>query len=234
MDSSYTSLDCLRRLRALQALCHDEGQQLPVDALLVIPGIDGGNNMGSAMIVKYLLLGQSGAKLLDSKLDPDFEDVMLTISGAGVGMYCNHRVSKAVEALISLWRGLTTHVLSAEEMFDADAAEEFKVESFIALVGPHKNFAIAPQLEVGRCSHPGLHSRTASPGGAAVGTDSCALVPPAGSFIQGGRRLRGGALAAGPGLRAGGLRRRRARVLHDVAQGHRHHPGAPQPAAWAG
>ena len=130
-DKLYTPLQALLRLRALQELCPGDGGS---DALLAVAGIDGGNTAGSAAVVKYLLLGQSGGELLDAKLDANFDDVALVITANGVSLYCNHAVFDQIGPLTALWRGLTTHVLTKEEMRDADAAEEFKVSAFVKMV----------------------------------------------------------------------------------------------------
>lgn len=140
-DAAYTPLQCLHRLRALQNIITGSGAS-EADALLCVAGIDGGETRGSSMVIKYLLMGQSGSEMLDSKLDPNYDDVALVITASSVSLYCNHYVLDQVGPLTALWRGLKTHVLTKEEMRDADAAEEFKVSAFVAMVAGSQCFGI--------------------------------------------------------------------------------------------
>ena len=143
-DSDYTPLQALHRLRQLQNLVSAGQSESGADALLAVAGIDGGETRGSSMVIKYLLLGQSGSEMLDSKLDSNFDDAALVVTASGVSLYCNHFVHSQVAPLTALWRGLKTHVLTKEEMRDADAAEEFKVASFVTMVAGSRCFGIVP------------------------------------------------------------------------------------------
>lgn len=139
-DGEYTALQCLHRLRLLQSIVGADDSE--ADALLCVGGIDGGDTRGSSMLIKYLLLGESGSEMLDSKLESNYDDVCFVITASGVNLYCNHFVFAKIEPLTALWRGLKTHVLTKEEMRNADAAEEFKVASFVAMVAGSRTFGI--------------------------------------------------------------------------------------------
>ena len=145
-SAGYTAVACLERLRALQQLCTGPGG---VDALMCIAGYDGDDNIGSSMIIKYLLLGQSGNELLDSSIgDEDLEDSVLIIEHERVGLYCNYRVYERVRALITLWHGLRVHVLTEQMLEDADIAEQFKVDAFISMTEDPHTVGIATAIPV--------------------------------------------------------------------------------------
>lgn len=142
----YGPLDALARLQSLQALLTGD-----VDGLLCIGGIDGGENLGGAQVLKYLLLGRNGSELLDANIgSEDFEDAVMVITKTAVAIYCNHKVFAQVSSLTALWRGLTTHVVSAQEMKDADAAEDFKIASFVSMVAGCTKFGISVGAEIGK------------------------------------------------------------------------------------
>ena len=141
MDDEYTPLDALVRLQSLQALCSGVSG---VDGILCVAGIDGGDNLGASQIVKYLLMGCSGSELLAGNIgNIDFEDVAMVITGSGLSVYCNARVFPKIKDLTALWRGLKTYVLTLEEMKDADAAEDFKIASFISMVSGCQRLGIS-------------------------------------------------------------------------------------------
>ena len=160
-DGEFTALQCLHRLRSLQGIVGAAGSE--ADALLCVGGIDGGDTRGSSMLIKYLLLGESGSEKLDSKIDSNIDDVCFVITASGVSLYCNHFVFAEIEPRIALWRGLKTHVLTREEMRDADAAEEFKVSSFVAMVAGSRTFGI-----VADASAPGASSKVQQGAGSVV------------------------------------------------------------------
>lgn len=147
--SSTPPIDALSRLQALQSLL-SAGL---ADGLLCIGGIDGGYNLGGGQVIKYLLLGCNGGELCDSNIaSEDFEDVVLVITKSAVSLYCNHIAFRKISEIITLWRGLTTYVLSEKEMKDADAAEDFKVASFVSMVSCCKSFGISVGTNVGTVS----------------------------------------------------------------------------------
>ena len=66
------SFDLKCRLKNIQALCSSTDPNLP-HAALFIPGIDGRNNPGSTMMMKYLFQGSVGKDLFEGSLDGEFE-----------------------------------------------------------------------------------------------------------------------------------------------------------------
>lgn len=79
----------LHRLKSLQSLCSSENPKYP-DALVFIPGIDGRQNKGSQIILKYLFQGSVGRELYEGILDTQFEaleEIVLVIQESSVSVF---------------------------------------------------------------------------------------------------------------------------------------------------
>lgn len=125
-----------------QALVKDEG----LDALVLVPGMDGAYNWGSQQAVGYLLEGHSGRDILDvTKLRTELEDIILVIGQTSVGLYT------APDARASLWPLIMPEwqnidLFCSEELEDQDMREADKIGALVQLLrGKSKlGFALSP------------------------------------------------------------------------------------------
>lgn len=142
--SSYASCS---RLRKLQSLLDDSNSGNCFDAVLCITGIDSRYNDGTRELVNYLLFGffENRRQELESSGYPEetIDDLIILIRSDSVEVYCNPINYLYLLPYIAHWRNLHIHCLQDDE-FEADeeAAEEFKISSFIAMVQGCKKIGI--------------------------------------------------------------------------------------------
>ena len=93
----------LHRLSNLQALCSSSSLELP-NALVFVPGVDGKQNRGSLMIMKYLFQGSVGKDLYEASLDgslDSLEESVLLIQESSVSIFWNRAAKDAVGLLLN-------------------------------------------------------------------------------------------------------------------------------------
>uniref|UniRef100_A0A8D0CI52 Dynein axonemal assembly factor 9 n=1 Tax=Scleropages formosus TaxID=113540 RepID=A0A8D0CI52_SCLFO len=100
-------------------------------------GIDSRYNQGCCELAGYLFFGL----FTRNHLDRDFQfpeelldDVILLIKADSVHLYCNPINYTCVLPFVSHWRNLHVHCLTEAEYEDEEAAEEFKISSFVNMV----------------------------------------------------------------------------------------------------
>uniref|UniRef100_A0A3B3ZBK1 Uncharacterized protein n=1 Tax=Periophthalmus magnuspinnatus TaxID=409849 RepID=A0A3B3ZBK1_9GOBI len=118
------------------------------DGILCSLGIDSRYNEGCTELAKYLFYGLYGRK--QSSLDHtsgDFseemlDDVILLIKSEGVHLYCNPLNYNYLLPYISHWRNLHLYCMTESEYEDEEAAEEFKISSFVTMVQDCYNIGV--------------------------------------------------------------------------------------------
>lgn len=127
------------RLRQVQSLLCDGGAVTP-DGILCSLGIDSRYNEGCTELAKYLFYGLYGRKqlTLDYAVEefPEemLDDVILLIKAECVHLYCNPLNYSYLLPYISHWRNLHLYCMTEAEYEDEEAAEEFKISSFVTMV----------------------------------------------------------------------------------------------------
>uniref|UniRef100_A0A8C2ZL17 Dynein axonemal assembly factor 9 n=1 Tax=Cyclopterus lumpus TaxID=8103 RepID=A0A8C2ZL17_CYCLU len=127
------------RLRQVQSLLCEGGIATP-DGILCSLGIDSRYNVGCTELAKYLFYGLYGrnALILQHDLDefPDemLDDVILLIKADCVHLYCNPMNYSYLLPYVSHWRNLHLYCMTEAEYEDEEAAEEFKISSFVTMV----------------------------------------------------------------------------------------------------
>ncbi|KAM9842124.1 dynein axonemal assembly factor 9 [Aulostomus maculatus] len=133
-----TAVSCCR-LRQIQSMLLDGGIANP-DGILCSLGIDSRYNEGCTELAKYLFFGLYGRNLpnLESVLDEFTEemldDVILLIKPECVHLYCNPMNFSYLLPYVSHWRNLHLYCMTEAEYEDEEAAEEFKISSFVTMV----------------------------------------------------------------------------------------------------
>ncbi|XP_071485404.1 dynein axonemal assembly factor 9-like [Diadema antillarum] len=128
------------RLRQVQALLCDHGRQVPdkPDSVLCILGIDSRYNEGSRELANYLLF-----KFFDTRqaeiessgfAEETIDDLMFLITKDSVHVYCNPTNYHYLLPYVAHWPGIRFHCMTETEYEDDEAAEEFKIVSFIDMV----------------------------------------------------------------------------------------------------
>uniref|UniRef100_A0A8C0FXF0 Chromosome 20 open reading frame 194 n=1 Tax=Bubo bubo TaxID=30461 RepID=A0A8C0FXF0_BUBBB len=108
------------------------------DGILCILGIDSRYNEGCRELANYLLFG------LYNQSNNDFErtgfpeevldDIIILIKPDSVHLYCNPVNYNHLLPYVAYWRNLHFHCLTENEYEDEEAAEEFKISSFVDMV----------------------------------------------------------------------------------------------------
>uniref|UniRef100_A0A8C3Y058 Chromosome 20 open reading frame 194 n=1 Tax=Catharus ustulatus TaxID=91951 RepID=A0A8C3Y058_CATUS len=108
------------------------------DGILCILGIDSRYNEGCRELANYLLFG------LYNQNNNDFErtgfpeevldDIIILIKPDSVHLYCNPVNYNHLLPYVAHWRNLHFHCLTENEYEDEEAAEEFKISSFVDMV----------------------------------------------------------------------------------------------------
>ncbi|KAK2852798.1 hypothetical protein Q7C36_007999 [Tachysurus vachellii] len=124
------------RLRQVQALLKAGGETVP-DGILCSLGIDSRYNEGCSELASYLFFGlyQHNQKQLCEEFPEEvLDDVILLINAECVHLYCNPVNYSYLLPYISHWRNLHLHCMTEAEYEDEEAAEEFKISSFVSMV----------------------------------------------------------------------------------------------------
>uniref|UniRef100_A0A673C113 Si:ch211-194c3.5 n=1 Tax=Sphaeramia orbicularis TaxID=375764 RepID=A0A673C113_9TELE len=127
------------RLRQVQSLLCDGGPSTP-DGILCSLGIDSRYNEGCTELAKYLFYGLYGRKQLNLEHaleefpEEMLDDVILLIKAECVHLYCNPLNYTYLLPYISHWRNLHLYCMTEAEYEDEEAAEEFKISSFVTMV----------------------------------------------------------------------------------------------------
>uniref|UniRef100_A0A8C0B1V6 Chromosome 20 open reading frame 194 n=1 Tax=Buteo japonicus TaxID=224669 RepID=A0A8C0B1V6_9AVES len=125
------------RLRNIQSILTQSSKSQP-DGILCILGIDSRYNEGCRELANYLLFG------LYNQNNNDFErtgfpeevldDIIILIKRDSVHLYCNPVNYNHLLPYVAYWRNLHFHCLTENEYEDEEAAEEFKISSFVDMV----------------------------------------------------------------------------------------------------
>ncbi|KAM7376359.1 hypothetical protein PAMP_006100 [Pampus punctatissimus] len=127
------------RLRQVQSLLCDGGTATP-DGILCSLGIDSRYNEGCTELAKYLFYGLYGRTqlnlehLLEEFSEEMLDDVILLIKAECVHLYCNPMNYSYLLPYVSHWRNLHLYCMTEAEYEDEEAAEEFKISSFVTMV----------------------------------------------------------------------------------------------------
>ncbi|KAI3367399.1 hypothetical protein L3Q82_026260, partial [Scortum barcoo] len=127
------------RLRQVQSLLFDSGASSP-DGILCSLGIDSRYNEGCTELAKYLFYGLYGRNqlnmehVLDEFPEEMLDDVILLIKAECVHLYCNPMNYSYLLPYMSHWRNLHLYCMTKTEYEDEEAAEEFKISSFVSMV----------------------------------------------------------------------------------------------------
>ncbi|KAM8915794.1 dynein axonemal assembly factor 9 isoform 1-T1 [Spinachia spinachia] len=127
------------RLRRVQALLCDGGPSAP-EGLLCSLGIDSRYNEGCSELAKFLFYGLYGRNqlnlehVLEEFPDETLDDVILLIKAQCVHLYCNPMNYSYLLPYVSHWRNLHLYCMTEAEYEDEEAAEEFKISSFVTMV----------------------------------------------------------------------------------------------------
>ncbi|XP_041668357.1 uncharacterized protein C20orf194 homolog [Cheilinus undulatus] len=127
------------RLRQVQSLLCEGGTTTP-HGILCSLGIDSRYNDGCTELAKYLFYGLYGRNQLNVEHTFDefpeemLDDVILLIKAECVHLYCNPMNYGYLLPYVSHWRNLHLYCMTKAEYEDEEAAEEFKISSFVTMV----------------------------------------------------------------------------------------------------
>ncbi|XP_040916742.1 uncharacterized protein C20orf194 homolog [Toxotes jaculatrix] len=127
------------RLRQVQSLLCEGGAATP-DGILCSLGIDSRYNEGCTELAKYLFYGLYGRNqlnlehVLEEFPEEMLDDVILLIKAECVHLYCNPLNYSYLLPYVSHWRNLHLYCMTEAEYEDEEAAEEFKISSFVTMV----------------------------------------------------------------------------------------------------
>uniref|UniRef100_A0A3Q1H3J6 Dynein axonemal assembly factor 9 n=1 Tax=Acanthochromis polyacanthus TaxID=80966 RepID=A0A3Q1H3J6_9TELE len=127
------------RLRQVQALLFEGGTATP-DGILCSLGIDSRYNEGCSELAKYLFYGLYGRNpvnlehVIEEFPEEMLDDVILLIKAECVHLYCNPLNYAYLLPYVSHWRNLHLYCMTTAEYEDEEAAEEFKISSFVTMV----------------------------------------------------------------------------------------------------
>ncbi|XP_030628226.1 dynein axonemal assembly factor 9 [Chanos chanos] len=139
MDCKEDFQEFCSRLRHVQSLLRDGGKTAP-DGILCSLGIDSRYNDGCSELASYLFFDLYKQNHMDLEhITGDFpeemlDDVIVLIKAESVHMYCNPVNYKYLLPYVSHWRNLQLHCMTEAEYEDEEAAEEFKISSFVSMV----------------------------------------------------------------------------------------------------
>ncbi|XP_039224297.1 uncharacterized protein C20orf194 homolog [Crotalus tigris] len=125
------------RLRQIQNILTESNKSQP-DGILCILGIDSRYNEGCWELANHLLFGlySQGNNEFERSGFPEevLDDVILLIKPDSVHLYCNPVNYNYLLPYVAFWRNLHFHCLTETEYEDEEAAEEFKISSFVDMV----------------------------------------------------------------------------------------------------
>uniref|UniRef100_A0A8C6CXI0 Dynein axonemal assembly factor 9 n=1 Tax=Moschus moschiferus TaxID=68415 RepID=A0A8C6CXI0_MOSMO len=130
------SVSC-SRLRQVQSILTQSSKSQP-DGILCILGIDSRYNEGCRELANYLLLGLYNQNASDFEKtgfsEEVLDDVIILIKSDSVHLYCNPVNYHYLLPYVAHWRNLHFHCMTENEYEDEEAAEEFKIASFVDMV----------------------------------------------------------------------------------------------------
>ncbi|XP_029900030.1 dynein axonemal assembly factor 9 [Myripristis murdjan] len=127
------------RLRHVQSLLCGGDSATP-DGILCSLGVDSRYNVGCTELANYLFSGLYGRAqqnlehLLEEFPEEVLDDVILLIKAECVHLYCNPVNYRYLLPYVSHWRNLHLYCMTETEYEDEEAAEEFKISSFVTMV----------------------------------------------------------------------------------------------------
>ncbi|XP_015233964.1 PREDICTED: uncharacterized protein C20orf194-like [Cyprinodon variegatus] len=136
------------RLREVQALLCEGGPVCP-DGILCSLGLDSRFNLGCSELAKYLFFGLYEWNLpnlehaLDDLPEEMQDDVIILIKAESVHLYCNPLNYSYLLPYVSHWRNLHLYCMTEAEYEDEEAAEEFKISSFVTMVQDCQQIGVA-------------------------------------------------------------------------------------------
>ncbi|XP_058989793.1 dynein axonemal assembly factor 9 isoform X1 [Mustela nigripes] len=130
------SVSC-SRLRKVQSILTQSSKSQP-DGILCILGIDSRYNEGCRELANYLLFGLYNQNTCDFEKtgfsEEVLDDVIILIKSDSVHLYCNPVNYRYLLPYVAHWRNLHFHCMTENEYEDEEAAEEFKIASFVDMV----------------------------------------------------------------------------------------------------
>uniref|UniRef100_A0A8C0JNJ8 Dynein axonemal assembly factor 9 n=1 Tax=Canis lupus dingo TaxID=286419 RepID=A0A8C0JNJ8_CANLU len=130
------SVSC-SRLRQVQSILTQSSKSQP-DGILCILGIDSRYNEGCRELANYLLFGLYNQNTSDFEKtgfsEEVLDDVIILIKSDSVHLYCNPVNYRYLIPYVAHWRNLHFHCMTENEYEDEEAAEEFKIASFVDMV----------------------------------------------------------------------------------------------------
>nr|XP_030703453.1 uncharacterized protein C20orf194 homolog isoform X4 [Globicephala melas] len=130
------SVSC-SRLRQVQSILTQSSKSQP-DGILCILGIDSRYNEGCRELANYLLFGLYNQNTSDFEKtgfsEEVLDDVIILIKSDSVHLYCNPINYRYLLTYVAHWRNLHFHCMTENEYEDEEAAEEFKIASFVDMV----------------------------------------------------------------------------------------------------
>ncbi|XP_077992587.1 dynein axonemal assembly factor 9-like [Glandiceps talaboti] len=139
-QETFSAAVSCARLRNIQSVLNSgtvSSAKSP-DAILCIFGIDSRYNDGTDELVNYLLFGFFDLRKdeIESCGYPQetIDDLVFLIKKDSVHVYCNPVNYLYLLPYIAHWRNLRIHCMTETEYDDEEAAEEFKIYSFIEMV----------------------------------------------------------------------------------------------------
>ncbi|XP_069601233.1 dynein axonemal assembly factor 9 [Ranitomeya imitator] len=125
------------RLRKIQEILTKSSKSSP-DGILCILGIDSRYNDGCRDLANYLLFNLYSQRSVEFEKSgfPEevLDDVIILIRSDSVHLYCNPVNYSYLLPYVSCWRNLHVHCMNQNEYEDEEAAEEFKIASFVNMV----------------------------------------------------------------------------------------------------
>nr|XP_033809053.1 uncharacterized protein C20orf194 homolog isoform X1 [Geotrypetes seraphini] len=134
---SFTPFVSCSRLRQIQTILMKSSKSRP-DGILCILGIDSRYNEGCRELANYLLFDLYNQKNHDfertSFPEEVLDDLVILIKADSVHLYCNPVNYSYLLPFVAYWRNLHFYCMTEAEYEDEEAAEEFKVSSFVDMV----------------------------------------------------------------------------------------------------
>ncbi|OBS66806.1 hypothetical protein A6R68_04648 [Neotoma lepida] len=106
--------------------------------LMLVKGIDSRYNEGCRELANYLLFDLYSQNTTDFEKtgfsEEILDDVIILIKSDSVHLYCNPVNYRYLLPYVAHWRNLHFHCMTENEYEDEEAAEEFKISSFVDMV----------------------------------------------------------------------------------------------------
>ncbi|XP_053314085.1 dynein axonemal assembly factor 9 [Spea bombifrons] len=135
-QSCCAAVSC-SRLRRIQGILAKSSKST-ADGILCILGIDSRYNEGCKELADYLLFDLYNQRNTDFErtgfAEEVLDDVIILIKSDRVHLYCNPVNYAYLLPYVGCWRNLHVHCLTESEYEDEEAAEEFKIASFVNMV----------------------------------------------------------------------------------------------------